>query len=252
MRNISRTWALILITVVAISCLGLVSVKPTNAQAIPKPSIPEFNLKLVEKSYDVPPIATIDPYSGKNVITQQGYSVKYHDIEVNIQNQPFVASQVNGNQISLYYNVSYKGHFSSNWNIEYGPEHGYFKPSNSDVTTVSLGNLTTDGEVDVMVQADMGYFYEVQVIPPLMDVHPYSFFGETSGWSSIQTISIPEGTVTLYPNRTNSPTYSSPTPTSLPSPTVPELSWLVIVPLLLSVFAVAVIVSHRRTAGLKR
>ena len=44
-------------------------------------------------------------------------------------------------------------------------------------------------------------------------------------------------------------TTSTPTPTPSPSPTptVPELSWLVILPLLLSVFAVAVIFKRRRT-----
>ncbi len=40
---------------------------------------------------------------------------------------------------------------------------------------------------------------------------------------------------------------SSPTPT----PAVPEFSWLVILPLLLSVFSVAVILRHRKTAKLK-
>jgi len=37
-----------------------------------------------------------------------------------------------------------------------------------------------------------------------------------------------------------------------PSPTVPEMSWLVIVPLLLSIFAVALVVRHRKTANLKQ
>ena len=55
---------------------------------------------------------------------------------------------------------------------------------------------------------------------------------------------------------------SSPTPTSTPiatqtangspSPAVPELSWLVIPPFLLSVFAVAVVIRRRKTANLKR
>jgi hypothetical protein len=40
----------------------------------------------------------------------------------------------------------------------------------------------------------------------------------------------------------------SPTPTLVPTPTVPELSWLLIVPLLLSVFSVALLVRHRKTA----
>ena len=43
---------------------------------------------------------------------------------------------------------------------------------------------------------------------------------------------------------------SSPTPIS-PSPTVPELSWFVIVPLLLSVFSVAVILASK-TANLNQ
>jgi hypothetical protein len=37
-----------------------------------------------------------------------------------------------------------------------------------------------------------------------------------------------------------------------PSPTVPEFSWLAILPLLLSMFAVAVIVRHRKTANLNK
>ncbi len=38
---------------------------------------------------------------------------------------------------------------------------------------------------------------------------------------------------------------------SSPTPTVPELSWLLIAPLLLFVFSVAVIVRHRRSAYLE-
>ena len=41
----------------------------------------------------------------------------------------------------------------------------------------------------------------------------------------------------------------TPTPTSTPTPTVPELSWLAIVPSLLSVLAVVIIVSHRKTTN---
>jgi parallel beta-helix repeat protein len=52
---------------------------------------------------------------------------------------------------------------------------------------------------------------------------------------------------TSSPNPTLSPT---PTPTSASS--VPELSWLVIVPLLLSLFSVAVIFRHRKTAKLTK
>ena len=65
--------------------------------------------------------------------------------------------------------------------------------------------------------------------------------------------------LTLYANDTfgnwatpQTVTYSIPPashPTSLPSPTptVPELSWLIILPLLLSMFSLAVILRHRKT-----
>jgi hypothetical protein len=43
---------------------------------------------------------------------------------------------------------------------------------------------------------------------------------------------------------------SSATPTLSPSPSVPELSWLAILPLLLSMFFVAVVIRHRKTINL--
>jgi hypothetical protein len=76
-----------------------------------------------------------------------------------------------------------------------------------------------------------------------MDTHYYNFTGETSGWSNIQTISIPDGTVTISQITSTTPTIS-PTPTS--SPTVPELSWLALLPILLSLPCVALAYKHRR------
>jgi hypothetical protein len=46
-------------------------------------------------------------------------------------------------------------------------------------------------------------------------------------------------------------TSPNPTASTSPTPTVPELSWLVIVPLLLSIFAVAVVMRHRKTKSIK-
>lgn len=44
----------------------------THAQS--KPSVPEFTVKLVDNSYDVPPTQTTDPYTGTKTIP--GYHVK--------------------------------------------------------------------------------------------------------------------------------------------------------------------------------
>jgi len=82
-------------------------------------------------------------------------------------------------------------------------------------------------QIDFQVQAHVGHEEERDVT--------IVFVGESSGWSPTQTITIPSSD-------------GSPAP----SPTVPELSWLVIAPLLLSGFAVAVLVRHRKTAKLKQ
>lgn len=55
--------------------------------------------------------------------------------------------------------------------------------------------------------------------------------------------------VQTLPSHTSSPTPTQTASTSNPTPSIPELSWLMVVPLLLSVFSVAVIVKlrHRKT-----
>jgi hypothetical protein len=65
---------------------------------------------------------------------------------------------------------------------------------------------------------------------------PYYFNGTQSDWSPTQTVTIPASNVSTNPTVTPSPT-----------PTVPEFSWLAILPLCVSVFLVAVYFKHRRT-----
>lgn len=40
----------------------------TDVNEIPKPSIPEFTVKLVDNSYDVTTTYSIDPFTGENII----------------------------------------------------------------------------------------------------------------------------------------------------------------------------------------
>lgn len=74
-------------------------------------------------------------------------------------------------------------------------------------------------EIGFQVEALIGYYNSNNV-----------FVGQSSGWSNTQTVNIPASS-------------TSPTPTL----TVPELSRLVIVPLLLSLFSVAVLIRHGKT-----
>jgi hypothetical protein len=63
------------------------------------------------------------------------------------------------------------------------------------------------------------------------------FGGEFSNIVEVQTL----------PSLASSPTPTSTTSMSTPTLSIPELSWLMVVPLLLSVFSVVVIVRHRKT-----
>lgn len=228
-------------------------IKPVDAQTIPKPSIPKFTLGIADHSYDVPSNTTsyTDPYTGKTTTqTQPGYHVTNRSIQVSIKNQPFTQyTNENGNLISLYYNISVKPHYGGNWT--YYPQtytETSYPASSSEYTirffgfggyadTVSpqIGYVSPGGEVDFRVQAQIGYFTKVWISigdSPLAGGLVPIFVGENSDWSNTQTVKIDDEAV-------------SPSP----SPTVPEFPPLLVIPLLLSVIAVALIMRKKQLSN---
>jgi len=145
---------------------------PSPSQT-PSPSSPEFTARFVPSS-----------------------------LEVTIKNQPLTDyADVNGSNPSLYYGFRIKDHKNiQDWN--YAPiyyvgisSYGtYYKASNSDYTVVSfpLGSYPLTGILD-SEQVDL------QVIALIGNEFPtsyengsvYGFDGVTSGWSNVQTITIP-------------------------------------------------------------
>jgi hypothetical protein len=199
-----------LITVLTVSSLFMVS--SVFAQSIPKPSVPEFTVKFIDRSYDVPVTyrTTTDPFTGKQVTTSSGgYHVTNMTIDVIIKNQHFIPVDLhNGTIIQLYYNVRAKGHFADWTPVSSG---GYsFKrilASTSDYTVVTfiIGSendmvmgranvyIPPGGQEDFQVQAQVGYLVpgysyggHVLPFPPSYD---FISFGESS-WSDVQTLTI--------------------------------------------------------------
>jgi len=200
--------------------------------SIPKPSVPEFTLKYVDNSYDVPPTYEIDQYTGENVTVKLGYHVEKRSVEFTFKNQPFASyNDSSGNNIKLYYNFRFKGNYGDAWT--YYPEDSngrsvihysfslyeddtktyppFYTASNSDYTVVSLrlgllgppvgSQVIPDGvELDFQAQALIGYF----------DRNEYGYYvltGESSDWSSTQTLTIGESqTLTPSPATTPTPT----------------------------------------------
>jgi hypothetical protein len=223
MERIGKGFCLLLIVALAISMF--IIVKPANAQSIPKPSTPEF---------------TIQTQTQANTTT----------ITLIIKNQPFDAASQYPN--GFFYNVAISVD-GKNWSELYHVEDAsewYPQQSNSSTTVLTyvagetvyyprdtsqgVGVIPKSGEVAFQVQAmighrDRGAFQNGFI--------PYVLVGETSDWSNTQTITLPASS-------------KSPSPTATSS--VPELSWLVIVPLLLIVFVIIMIVRLRKTANLNK
>mgnify|MGYP000910645787 CR=1 FL=1 len=222
----------------------LIILKP--AWGATKPSIPQFTLKPVDQSYDVPITYSIDPLTGEN-ITHEGYHVKKQAIDITIKNQHYFNTQY-----KLLYNVRVKNHFGSDWVELYSPfgDCGpkYPSPSSSDYTVLQYHwDYGSDVQLDFQVRALVGHYYEKSIPDhPLAGVFPAYDTVESSGWSGTQTFSFND---TSLPTPTTAP---SATPNDATTPqditgsetaTVPSLDWVQLTILaLLAVIAATLLV----------
>jgi hypothetical protein len=183
--------------------------EPTEPAYMSKPSVPEFTLKYVDYSYDVPPTYGIDEYTGKTIVTKPGEHVDNRTIEITIKNQAFTpfTDASSGRAINLYYNIRYKGSFGQDWDeifgrlIWYGTTtdplaiYGYpSQDSTSQYTTVSytLPWNVVEGQIDFQVQALKGYVERtIEDSHMIFVIYNYTVHGAESSWSSTQTITIP-------------------------------------------------------------
>jgi hypothetical protein len=225
----------------ALSIASLLIVKPASAQSIPTPSVPEFTLKFVDASYNVPTTSSIDPYTGQNV-TVEGYHVENRTIELIIKNQPLTSYRQNGEGVSFYYNVREKGHYEENWTTIYTVDNYFTAPSNTIYTTLTYSldpnappwldnNLPSGGQLDFQVEALIGY------IGRTIGFASWYFTGQESGWSNTQTVTVPASSVS--PNPT-----SIITPTS--TPTVPEFPTCIILPLFAVIILLSIVFIRKR------
>ena len=248
MGSLSKSFASILILIMAISSLSLINVKPAYAQTMPKPSVPTFTVTLINASYSVPPTYYTDPQTGAK-ITKPGYFVNEENLTFTIQNQPNVTFYVvrwttpfmtGWNDIEGYYegdvmNATLERASGSTTNWVLTGTYGTFPiyVNGSLINTVNgysfpFGfqslNFESGAKIEFQVQASNG---SPQYVPVILSEH-FSIVGETSGWSNTQTITIPA---------------SSASASTSPSPTVPEFPTLTIllVFIVLSLFAIVVL-----------
>jgi hypothetical protein len=222
-----------------------ITMKVTNEPAstpspIIRPTVPEFSIRFVDSSYDIPANTSVDPFTGKTV-TNPGQHINNQTITVTIKNQ--ITLIFEGSY--LHYQIQMKGHYSQEWTnissfIQANPNSEYsiltyaVDGNNASGQFDSyLNQIPSGGTADFRVQAQL---WVTSSNPYQM---PMSWMESQSDWSPTQTITLTDGATS---SSISSSLPSSPTAT----PAVPELSWPVIVPLLLSVFSVAVVLRHRK------
>jgi hypothetical protein len=260
MGGISKSLTLFLVILLAVSVLLMVI--PVKANTIPIPSIPEFTAKLVDRSFNAPATTTIDPYTGQT-INIPAHRVENYTIDLTIKNQPYIPVIANnGANTSFVYQIQVKGHFAKDWIPMYpfgdGPkmsntdytiitylllqsEDSYYLTSH-DSTTPSVNTITglpPNASIDFQVEALSGYWTRT------IEFGSQHFEAQESGWSPMQTVTIPasSGSTTQTPSPSSSPSTS---------PTVPELSWLIIIPLLIAVLSITLILRHRKITSLNK
>jgi hypothetical protein len=164
------------------------------------------------------------------------------------------------NNGASYYNFRYKWHDTSKWSYyPFNPndtngynDYGDFSVPNpasaSNYTEIIMNNFLHMSSsyvgclIDFQIQGLFGSYNATpsnnQIFPELGTTYDFVFSGTVSDWSSTQTLQF-DGTNLTPPSSTLMPT-------SIPTSSVPELSWLIIVPLLLSMFSVAIVLKHRK------
>ena len=236
MGSISKSSALFLTLIIAISSLSLLMVKPANAQTIPTLTIPQFTVKFVNASYTV---TTTNSYTGQS----QTQLINNNSIEIMIKNQPFDYSN-NGLTYQIYFNVRVKPHFSNtdNWTEVYPLENLTSSPANAngifpyawyvyspvqsnststiidfqvvptdvyqatgyDIYGTPFSGIPIDSQLDFQVEALVGhnstYWYIQHPFTPTYGGFSVSAvaYDSASGWSNTQTITIGEASVPLH------------------------------------------------------
>jgi hypothetical protein len=249
----NRVFALVLVVILACSCMFMVG--SASAQTIPKPSVPEFTLSLVGPAYVVPTTYHLDETTGQ-IVADVGYTNEYSAVVLTVKNQPYDSTYG-----TLYYNVRLKNHeVNDSWiyplDIIFRMFQTYPTQSvDSDYTNITLtiqsNSLLVGVLNDIQVEAMLGNIGRHQEYSDTGQYlgAPYVFNGQTSDWSTTQTVSIPNN-VPLDSNSTSpSPTESKPT---LPPDTVSADLSLDLALVAVGVLVVAVVFLLLYVSQLKR
>jgi hypothetical protein len=174
--------------------------------------MPQFTVELSGSAFDVPPTYVFNPNTAQFDVNE-GYHYQYSTVKVVIQNQPFTNMT---NYDFLYYNVRIKPHnyVDSYWQeLFHAGADGYPIQTSDNVTVIPIaiersedyGVIGAGASTDIQVEAMIGHIergYNSNATNQI-EMYPYVFAGEVSGWSSTQVVTVPPKTpFTVSPSAT--------------------------------------------------
>ena len=265
MGSKNKAFAFILILTIVISSLTLLMVKPVNAQIstpIPIPLAPEFSVELTNSSYFVPVRYSFNSSSGQEIANTSYFSgyVDALNVTITIKNQPLALSVESDVDNGFKYFIEVENN-SGNWASLTGfpngfntPQSGFgFLPSSNSSTILTFQFSKPYFPVNGMNEYPNNFsdgltyatnpFFVITVLKgepadfrvrawigaiSYMSMGTLNFKGNFSDWNQL--------TITMANGETSS--FLS------PSPSVPEFSWLALLPCCLIVFSVAFVLKR--------
>lgn len=194
MGNYQKIVTILLIAFLVPSIMAIESV----SGQIPKPSVPEFTVNVINNSYDTPTTYSKDPYTGET-IASPGRHVDSQTITVTIKNQPFTPT-VGNTTYHLCYNIHMKGHFEETWQERYSSSDyslNYPVQSTSKETVITfIEDYPANAQIDIQVEAILLHDAKVFRYYNGLSMYPSGYlddgyaFDEASGWSNTQTVAV--------------------------------------------------------------
>jgi hypothetical protein len=236
--------AVLLFSTIALACFGAAEAQ-SSIPKVPKTeesgvSIPEFTIKYLDGSYDIPSSTSTDPFTGQPV-TNPGQHVQNESLQITIKNPTVRPTGY------LYYEVHMKGYFSTEWRNISHVEADY----DSEFTTLlyalegnnaqghfgaRLKMSSFNGVADFQVQAQIWVNEQSDDIFGTWVMVPYV----STAWSDTQRVSFDNGSVSISTLPSETAAFPSTSPSTVltlssttPVPTqsgansnVFQLSWL--------------------------
>jgi len=264
-----------------LSCIGETQAQPYVRKSdvtppIKKPATPAFTAKIFDSSYDIPPTATFNTFTGQTE-TQPGSHIDAITLELRIKNEPFTSytgTTESGSSWNVHfsYYIRLKGHYDQNWGEDTCNVDKLLTRNDGAETVCSFQGvysstenmeLRGDGwiftfppgaEIDFQVRAMIGYIGRVVE----GGMAPWYFFGEVSDWSTTQTVTIPKSS-NESPNQPDtmpsSPDTSSQSPShelTIAGLNLVDFSLGVVVGVIITGLSIALICEKRKNARYKR